>query len=144
MMAHMGARVRPFFRHWSVLLLLLVSAACAGACSESKAAAGGGGVNASGVGSCGDKDLPDCPLQGWMKSTLKPYLTAHDTGRLARSLEQLAEKAPAGFDGWRESALTAAKAARAEDIPSVKAECKHCHDQHRNRFRSQRRTIPLF
>lgn len=143
-MAGMGARVRLFSWHPSGLLVLLVGVACAAACAESKAAPSEGRPNASGAGTCGDKELPDCPLQGWMKSTLKPYLAAQDTGRLARSLEQLAEKAPAGFDGWRESALTAAKAARAEDIASVKAECKHCHDLHRNRFRSQRRTIPLF
>ena len=126
------------------LLGLLALLAVAAGCSESKAASGNAGANPSGAGPCGDTQLPDCPLQGWMKSTLKPYLNAQDTTRLASSLEQLAEKAPAGFDGWRESALVAAKAARDGDIPNVKAECKRCHDQHRNRFRSERRMIAIF
>ncbi len=127
------------------LLGLLAVLAGASACSESKAAASNAsGANLSGAGVCGDKQLPDCPLQGWMKSTLKSYLSANDTGRLASSLEQLADKAPPAFDGWRESALAAAKAARDGDLPSVKAQCKHCHDQHRNRFRSERRTVALF
>jgi hypothetical protein len=137
------ADVRQVIAQAGALLTLLAVLAGPSACSESKAASGGG-ANPSGAGACGDKELPDCPLQGWMKSTLKPYLNANDTTRLARSLEQLAEKAPPGFDGWRESALLAAKAARDNDIPRVKAECKHCHDQHRNRFRSERRTVALF
>jgi len=115
------------------------------ACSESKAAGNSAsGAMGSGAGICGDKDLPDCPLQNWMKATLRPYLNAQDTVRLAGSLEQLAEKAPPGYAGWRETALTAANAARSGDLSTAKTECKHCHDQHRNRFRTERRTIALF
>jgi hypothetical protein len=131
----------------STRLCLLASLVASGsACSESNAASTGNATTASGNGAgvCGDKDLPDCPLQNWMKATLKSYLNAKDTTRLAQSLEQLAEKAPPGFDGWKDSALTAAKAARGGDIPTVKAECKHCHDRHRNRFRAERRTTSLF
>lgn len=126
------------------VLALATLVAGGNACSESKAASANGVSNTTGAGVCGDKNLPDCPLQNWMKATLKSYLSANDTTRLTKSLEQLAEKAPPGFDGWKDSALAAAKAARAEDWPTVKAECKHCHDQHRNRFRAERRTTPLF
>jgi hypothetical protein len=79
-----------------------------------------------------------------MKSTLRTYLNAKDTTRLAGALQQLADKTPPGYDGWRETALGAAKAAGSGDIPSVKAACKHCHDQHRSRFRSERRQVALF
>ena len=79
-----------------------------------------------------------------MKSTLRTYLNAKDTTRLARALEQLGAKTPPGYDGWRETALAAAKAAGSGDIPAVKAACKSCHDQHRTRFRSERRQVPLF
>jgi hypothetical protein len=129
---------------WTTLLGLATVLAGSSGCSESKAASASGAASGSGAGVCGDKNLPDCPLQNWMKATLKSYLNASDTTRLAKSLEQLAEKAPPGFDGWKDSALSAAKAARGGDIPAVKAECKHCHDQHRNRFRAERRTTPLF
>jgi len=125
-----------------VALSFLVGAS---ACSESKAASStASGAMGSGAGICGDKELPDCPLQNWMKATLRSYLNANDTVRLAGSLEQLAEKAPPGYDGWRETALTAAKAARSGDLPAAKSECKHCHDQHRNRFRAERRAVALF
>jgi hypothetical protein len=129
---------------WRRLLGLLALLTAASACSESKAAPPGGTAKASEASACGSKGLPDCPLQGWMKATVRSYLNAQDTVRLAGSLEQLADKAPPGFDGWRESALAAAKAARSGDLPSTKAECKHCHDQHRNRFRAERRSIALF
>jgi cytochrome c553 len=79
-----------------------------------------------------------------MKATLRSYLNAKDTVRLASSLEQLAEKAPPGYADWRETALAAAKAARSGDLPTAKTECKHCHDKHRNRFRAERRTVALF
>lgn len=142
MTRHAATKAMRFRR----LFVLAVVVAGTSACSESKAASTGSSAtgNASGVGVCGDKNLPDCPLQNWMKATLKTYLNAKDTTRLAHSLEQLAEKTPPGFDGWKDSALAAAKAARSGDIPSVKAECKRCHDQHRNRFRAERRTTPLF
>jgi hypothetical protein len=79
-----------------------------------------------------------------MKATLKPYLAANDTARLADALDQLSAKAPPGFNGWGESAQDAAKAARAGDVAAVKAACKHCHDEHRNRFRKERRTAAMF
>lgn len=128
---------------WLPLLLSIVSSA--GGCSKSAAAqATDATANPSGEGVCGDKNLPDCPLQQWMKATLKPYVAANDTVRLAGALEQLAEKAPPGFDGWRESAQDAAKSAKGGDIAAVKAACKHCHDAHRNRFRKERRTVAMF
>jgi len=132
------------FATLAVLAAAALSAANGG-CSKSEAAEiAGAAANPTGQGSCGDKDLPDCPLQGWMKATLKPYLTANDTARLAAALDQLADKAPPGFDGWRESAADAAKAARAGDTAAVKAACKHCHDQHREHFRKERRLQALF
>lgn len=112
-------------------------------CQESQAAGGAGPTKAS-VGACGDKDLPDCPLQSWMKSTVRTYLNANDMDRLAGALDELAAKEPPGYPGWRESALTAAKAARSGNVPAAKAECKRCHDQHRNQFRKERRNVPLF
>lgn len=98
----------------------------------------------SGEGSCGDKNLPDCPLQGWMKATLKPYLAAQDKARLARALEELAEKAPPGFDGWKETAQESAKAASSGDLAAAKAGCKSCHDAHRSRYRAELRTLAMF
>jgi hypothetical protein len=127
----------------SRLLVALCLVVGALGCQESQAAGGAGPAKAS-VGACGDKDLPDCPLQTWMKSTVRTYLNANDMDRLAGALEQLAEKEPQGYTGWRESSLAAAKAARSGNVPAAKAECKRCHDQLRNRFRKEHRGVSLF
>ena len=119
-------------------------AATLGGCAESKAAEDSGPRKAEVAGPCGDKGLPDCPLQSWMKANLQSQLNAGDTVRLARALDQLATRAPAGFADWSASASKAAEAARKKDIAAVKAECKACHDRDRTRFRAGLRKKPLF
>lgn len=123
-----------------ILLALLAGIGC----SESQAASATTTTKAETSATCGGKDMPDCPLQGWMKATLKSYLSAKDTTRLATSLELLAEKSPAGYDGWREMSLAGADAARKGDLAAVKAECSRCHDEHRGRFRREQRAVVLF
>ncbi len=113
-----------------------------GGCAESKASERT--PSKAPVGACGDKGLPDCPLQSWMKANLQAQLNAGDMTRLARALDDLASRAPAGFDDWKASATKAAEAARKNDIAAVKAECKSCHDHDRSRFRAELRKTPLF
>lgn len=113
-------------------------------CAESKAAEDKRPPSAQAAGPCGDKGLPDCPLQSWMKANLQAQLNAGDMTRLARALDDLAAKAPAGFDGWAASATRAAEAARKNDVATVKAECKSCHDNDRARFRAELRKTALF
>jgi hypothetical protein len=96
------------------------------------------------VTACGGKELPDCPLQGWMKSTVQAYLNAGDTTRLAKALDELERHPPDGFANWSASASAAAKAARAGDVAGVRTECQACHQQHRANFRAQMRTVRLF
>ena len=124
-------------------LALCGLAALLGGCAESKASEGSG-APAQVAGPCGDKGLPDCPLQSWMKANLQSQLNAGDTVRLARALDELSTRAPAGFDKWSASATKAAEAARQKDIAAVKAECKACHDRDRTRFRAEIRKTPLF
>jgi len=126
------------------VLVLFASIALLGGCAESKAAEEGGARPTQASGPCGDKGLPDCPLQSWMKANLQSQLNAGDTERLARALDQLAKRAPAGFDDWSASATKAAEAARRHDIPAIKAECKSCHDRDRSRFRAELRKTALF
>jgi hypothetical protein len=79
-----------------------------------------------------------------MKANLQSQLNAGDMVRLARALDELSTRAPAGFDDWSASATKAAEAARRHDIASIKLECKGCHDRNRSRFRAQLRKTPLF
>jgi hypothetical protein len=94
--------------------------------------------------SCGKTGLPDCPLQEWMKANVQAYLKAGDTERLAAALGTLAEHEPPGYSGWADSAKKASEAARSGDLARARAECKHCHDEHRSRFRAELRTTRLF
>ena len=94
--------------------------------------------------SCGKTGLPDCPLQEWMKANVQAYLKAGDTERLASALGTLAEHEPRGYSGWADSAKKASEAARAGDLTRARAECKHCHDEHRSRFRAELRATRLF
>jgi hypothetical protein len=114
----------------------------AAGCAESKASEAT--VSRALVGPCGDKGLPDCPLQSWMKANLQARLNAGDLRRLAPALDELASRAPAGFAGWKASATRAAEAARRNDVAAVKAECKSCHDQDRSRYRAELRNTHLF
>lgn len=137
--------VRPFLRAPTCAVLVLGAlTAVLGGCAESKAAAEGGARPSQTAGPCGDKGLPDCPLQGWMKANLQSRLNAGDMTRLARALDDLSTRAPAGFDKWSASATKAADAARRNDVAAIKAECKACHDRDRNRFRAELRKTALF
>ncbi|HEX6277163.1 MAG TPA: hypothetical protein VFZ53_29180 [Polyangiaceae bacterium] len=92
---------------------------------------------------CGASPLPDCPLQGWMKSNLTPALEARDAVRLERSLRRLAELGPAEYDDWRRLSLDAADAAHDGDLAVVRGACKECHSRHRGSYRRAHRNAPL-
>ena len=92
---------------------------------------------------CGKKPLPDCPTQKWMKENMKPALDQQDGPKLAQAFETVAAHAPPGYSGWDTIAKKGADAARANDIPAVKAACKSCHDDLRPRFKKELRDKPL-
>jgi hypothetical protein len=91
------------------------------------------------VGRCGDKGLPDCPTQAWMKATLQPFLLANDGPRLAEAFEKLAAAAPPGYDDWAALSQSGADAAKSGDMARAKQTCADCHSRHRARFRSELR-----
>jgi hypothetical protein len=130
-----------------MLLGLLGCDAITGAAAKAEEVApkrsGQPGVVPAVSGPCGESGLMDCPTQQWMKSNLQGPLRNQDFARLAQALEQLGKAAPAGYEGWADSAQRAARAASVGDTKAVRAECSHCHDTHRGRFKAERRTTPL-
>ena len=96
------------------------------------------------AGSCGQKGLPDCPLQGWMKSTLQAYQRAGNYARLETAFQELGDHAPAGFDSWKTLAAQGAQAAKVKDDAATRRVCKDCHDQNRTRYRRELRTTPIW
>jgi hypothetical protein len=145
----------PLAGVWQAALLL---AGVAAACAEPPSAAASttatatapaappssGPQSAAPTPACGGKELPDCPLQGWMKSTVQAYLNAGDKARLAKALDELGQHAPKGFANWAELSRAAAEAARAGDVAGVRTQCQSCHVQHRATYRAQMRTARLF
>jgi hypothetical protein len=95
-------------------------------------------------GECGGRGQADCPLQGWMKSTVQTYQRDKNYRRLANALEELAAHTPEGYANWKEQALAGAAAANNKDDSAVSKSCKGCHNEHRTRFRKERRAQPLF
>ena len=91
------------------------------------------------VTSCGTRGAPDCPLQLWMKASLQAHLRRHDYERLGTALEELGRKAPPGYAGWAEISAQGAAAAARKDEAGVSQSCKTCHDQHRERYRTELR-----
>lgn len=92
---------------------------------------------------CGDKGLPDCPLQRWMKGTLQTYQRAADHERLASALKELAEHAPAGYRDWKAISEKGAQLAAAKDDTALKQICRDCHQTHRARYRKEQRMTPM-
>jgi hypothetical protein len=88
--------------------------------------------------------MDDCPLQHWMKQNMKPPMKAKDWQGMADSLERAALLAPAdyaktGYVNWVSIAKDGANAARAAELDAVKAACRGCHQQYKNKYRAEMR-----
>lgn len=88
---------------------------------------------------CGKKPLPDCPLQGWMKTNTNPQVADKDFTALATNLDKAAAFAPPGYTNWASIAKDGAKAARDKDMTATKASCRTCHDQYKEKYKKELR-----
>ena len=106
-------------------------------------AAGGGAAaapSASGSASpveCGTKPHPACPLQAWMKAHANPPVLTSDLPALAKALDEIALFAPAGYTNWASISKDGAAAARAGDLTAAKASCRSCHDQYKQKYKTE-------
>jgi hypothetical protein len=130
-------------RLWHVLLLGLFNCQTASQAADAPREPSGAPLSASSA-QCGGRTQPDCPLQGWMKSTLQTYQREKDYSRLATAFQQLAEHAPDGYAHWKDAADAGAAAAAQKDDTGISKSCKGCHNEHRARFRKERRSVALF
>lgn len=88
---------------------------------------------------CGTKPLPDCPLQAWMKSNANPPVMTSDTAKLAVALDKIATFAPPGYTNWASISKDGAKAAQGGDLAAAKAACRSCHDQYKQKYKTEMR-----
>ena len=61
------------------------------------------------------------------------------TTALATALEQMQKFAPAGYTNWVSISKDGAKAAKAGDLAGAKASCRSCHDQYKNKYKTEMR-----
>ena len=97
----------------------------------------------AGLGAC---DGGDCPLQAWMKQ-IWPHMKSNDYEGTAELLERCAKLAPpnakTAYPNWVSISLDGANAARAADMEAVKAACRGCHEQYKDKYRAELRSRPL-
>jgi hypothetical protein len=98
---------------------------------------------ASVAGPCGVAGQPDCPLQGWMKATMTPAISAGDLVRLERDFKRIADFAPPDYGRWKAISGAGADAAAHGDIEGARQACKSCHDEFRARYRRELRARAL-
>jgi len=80
-----------------------------------------------------------------MKANTAAAMTAQDLDALAVALAQVAGFAPPGYANWASIARDGANAARAQSLDGVKASCRGCHRQYKDRYKKEMRdrTIAL-
>jgi hypothetical protein len=74
-----------------------------------------------------------------MKANTAAALAAHDFAALTSALGTLAGFAPPGYPNWASIARDGADGARVEDLDAVKASCRGCHAQYKERYKREMR-----
>ena len=93
---------------------------------------------------CGDAGTSDCPLQAWMRANMYPRMRVQDWQGIADSLERCSKLAPrSGYPNWVSISIDGANAARAADMEAVKAACRGCHEQYKDKYRAELRSRPI-
>ncbi|MGZ5969916.1 MAG: hypothetical protein ACXWP4_19725, partial [Polyangiales bacterium] len=94
---------------------------------------------------CGDPGQPKCPLQGWMKANIQPAMSGGDPAKVAELLRKIATMGPkSGYPNWAKIANEGAAAVDADKkVDSAKPSCKTCHDQYKNKYKTEDRDRPI-
>jgi cytochrome c553 len=89
-------------------------------------------VGFAGLAQAGD---PKTPLGKWMKPNMGAALAGEDYDTLKKSLDLVASKVPKGdYPQWAAMASAGSAAAAKQDLKSVKASCKQCHDAYKDKY----------
>jgi hypothetical protein len=121
------------------------SAAASATVTATASATAAATATASGkpAATCGDKPMPPCPLYAWMKANTSAAMSAQDLDALAVALDKVVGFAPAGFGNWASISKDGANAARAQSLDGVKASCRGCHNQYKDRYKKEMRDRPI-
>jgi cytochrome c553 len=77
------------------------------------------------------------PLGLWMKPNMGAVLAGQDFATLQKNFDVVASKPPPGGDypQWAAFAKSGSAAAGKQDAAAVKAACKQCHDNYKEKYR---------
>jgi hypothetical protein len=78
-----------------------------------------------------------------MKANTAPALSAQDFGALVIAFNKIAGFAPPTYANWQSIARDGADAARVEQLDAVKAACRGCHNQYKDRYKKELRDRPM-
>jgi hypothetical protein len=78
-----------------------------------------------------------------MKANTAAALSAEDFGALVTAFDKIVDFAPPGFAHWQSIARDGADAARVEQLDAVKAACRGCHNQYKDRYKREMRDRPI-
>jgi hypothetical protein len=87
--------------------------------------------------------MPPCPLYAWMKANTSAAMSSQDFDALATALTKVVTFAPAGYTNWASIARDGADAAKAQSLDGVKASCRGCHNQYKDRYKKEMRDRPI-
>ena len=78
-----------------------------------------------------------------MKANTAAAMSAQDFDGLATALDKIATFAPPGYANWSSISKDGANAARAQNLDAVKAACRGCHNQYKDKYKKEMRARPL-
>jgi hypothetical protein len=78
-----------------------------------------------------------------MKANTSAAMSAQDFDALAKALDKVVTFAPAGYSNWASIARDGASAARSQAVDGVKASCRSCHNQYKDKYKKEMRDRPI-
>ena len=74
-----------------------------------------------------------------MKANTSAAMSAEDFNALAVALDKVVTFAPPGYANWASIAKDGASAAHAQSLDGVKAACRGCHNQYKDKYKKEMR-----
>jgi hypothetical protein len=78
-----------------------------------------------------------------MKANTSPAMSAQDFDGIATALDKVVKFAPPSYPNWPSIAHDGAAAARAQNLDAVKASCRSCHNQYKDKYKKEMRDRPI-
>jgi hypothetical protein len=78
-----------------------------------------------------------------MKANTAPAMSGQDFDALSAALDKIVGFAPSGYANWVSISKDGADAARAKNLDAVKASCRSCHNQYKDKYKREMRSRPI-